>query len=185
MTPMDEYDEVAKPPQKIMPLTTKGLYLVPATVDVPDYSRWLNDPEVVKFSELRHREHTAESCREYIASFDQIKNCMWTINLIGADMHIGNITTHHDPHNNVIQMGMLIGEKWAWGRKYGLEAWQAVQKWAKEAGIRRAEAGYMDGNAGMHRILEKCGWSRVAIIPSHFQLTPTEVKAKVIYGANL
>src|SRR5258705_11352892 len=149
MTPIDEYDDSVPNPKTIGTLSTKGLILIPATVDMPDYPHWLNDPEVVKYSELRHRSWTHEDCQKYIASFDQIKNCMWATNVVGANMHIGNITTHHDPHNNVMQMGMLIGEKWAWGRKFGREAWTAVQGWARKEKIRRLEAGYMDGNGGM------------------------------------
>ena len=169
MTPFDEYDEGAAKPA-LKSLSTKGLILIPATPDIPDYSRWLNDPEVVRFSELRHKEHTWEDCQKYIEGFDQVKNCMWTINVVGANMHIGNITIHHDPYNNVSQMGMLIGEKWAWGRRFGREAWQAVLNWTKDEKVRQVEAGCMSSNEGMKKVMLSCGMSLSNTLNGHFLL---------------
>ncbi len=172
MTPIDEYDEGAPQPNRVGNLYTKGLMLIPATIDTPDYSHWLNDPEVVRFSELRHRlgQWTYEDCRKYIAGFDQVKNCMWTINVVGANMYIGNITTHYDPHNNVMQIGMLIGEKWAWGRRFGREAWLAVMQWAKKEGVRQLEAGCMVSNIGMRGIMKACDMGNCATMNDHFLL---------------
>ena len=39
-----------------------------ADQDSEKYVAWLNDPEVVRFSEQRHYQHTAESCRVYFKS---------------------------------------------------------------------------------------------------------------------
>jgi len=179
MTPIDEYDQPALTKRAGL-LQTRGLSLVPINENIPDYSRWLNDPEIVKFSELRHRSHTPESCIEYIKSFDQIDNCMWAIYAIGPDMHIGNITIHIDPKNNVAQMGMLIGEKWAWGRKYGREAWGAVMTWAKTQKIRQVEAGCMFNNLGMRRIMVLCEMVFCTTIEGHFLLDGTIV-SKTLY----
>lgn len=179
-----EDDIGTAPTTAIKPISTKGLILAPATPDLPDYSHWLNDPEVVRYSELRHRQHTAESCREYISSFDGNLNMMWAINVLGANMHIGNITAHIDPHNNVAQMGILIGEKWAWGRKYGFEAWGGVLSFLKEQKVFRAEAGCMQPNSGMVRLAERAGMERNAVIPSHFLLNGQRVH-KMIYGKAL
>jgi ribosomal-protein-alanine N-acetyltransferase len=177
----DEYGlELTRVPIQCPTLSTKGLILIPATIDIPDYSHWLNDPEVVKFSELRHREWTHEDCKKYIASFDQIKNCMWTINVLGANMHIGNITVHHDPYNNVSQMGMLIGEKWAWGRRYGREAWQAVLTWTKADGVRQVEAGCMNANEGMKKVMSATGMGLANTLNNHFLLNG-KPEAKVTY----
>lgn len=184
MTPIDEYDDAGPLTSEIKPLTTKGLILIPATPDIQDYSRWLNDPEVVKFSELRHRQHTFEECQEYVRKFDQIKNCMWTINVLGANVHIGNITSHYDPNNNLMEMGMLIGEKWAWGRKYGREAWQAVLDWGASEKIRRAEAGCMISNAGMRKVMRASGMSHVGGVDAHF-LRDGKPEGLVIYARSL
>ena len=136
---MKEYEDGAASERKFadLHLTTKGLSLVPITKNITDYSHWLNDPEVVKYSELRHTQHTWEECQAYIDTMDFKNNFMWAIYVLGPNMHIGNITLHLDPYNNVAQMGILIGEKWAWGRKYGREAWAAVMSWAEKSKIRR------------------------------------------------
>lgn len=182
MTPIDEYDDCLAPKNTIKTLSTKGLILVPANPDIPDYSSWLNDPEVVRYSELRHRQWTYEDCQKYVSGFDQIKNCMWTINMIGANMHIGNITTHFDPHNNVMQVGMLIGERWAWGRRFGNEAWTAVLSWAKAEKVRQVEAGCMASNQGIRKIMTRSGMEHRCTLNNHF-LLDNKPEPKTLYGA--
>ena len=167
--------------RRIKPLMTKGLILHPAIIDMPDYSHWLNDPEVVKYSELRHRHHTHESCKEYARSFDQMNNFMWNISMVGANMHIGNITAHIDPHNNVAQMGMLIGEKWAWGRRFGQEAWKSVMTFLQELPVRKIEAGCMNANTGMMKVAERCGMEHESNVKNHFLLDGTPI-TKRLYG---
>lgn len=165
-------------------LETRGLLLVRAGLDLPDYSYWLNDQEVVKHSELRHKNHTWEECKQYISSFDGEMDHMWAMFVTGNDRHIGNITFHYDEHNKVGQIGMLIGEKWAWGRKYGREAWGAVLEWAKDAGVRRAEAGCMEINKGIRKVMESSGMAHVCTLGHHFMVDDTPIN-KVIYGKKL
>jgi [ribosomal protein S5]-alanine N-acetyltransferase len=179
--PIDEYDDgVVLPMKRATLLQTKGLTLVPIQESIPDYSRWLNDPEVVKYSELRHKQHSHESCLEYIRSFDQVYDCMWAIYVIGPDMHIGNITINIDRNNNVGQMGMLIGEKWAWGRKYGREAWGAVIGWATTHKVRQIEAGCMSANSGMRRVAATTEMQHGATVSQHF-LLDGKVQDKMIF----
>lgn len=181
-TAIEYMDGSAKPqrPQAEV-LSTKGLVLIPITPEFSDYSHWLNDPEVVKYSELRHKRHTHESCQEYVAGFDQVQNCMWTINVIGANCYIGNITSHLDPYNNVANMGMLIGEKWAWGRRFGREAWGAVMEWHSRNKTRRIEAGCMLSNTGMRKIMATCSMEHLIAIQGHFMLNG-KPEAMSLYG---
>lgn len=123
----------------------------------PRYVGWLNDPEVVRFSEQRHRVHTLESCRSYWLSFSGTPHYFWAIVVTdGTPGHIGNINAYVDPENQLADVGILIGEKRSWNRGYGLEAWLAVCGYLLDTGgMRKVTAGAMAVNKGMLRIMEK------------------------------
>lgn len=134
-----------------------------------DYSFWLNDPEVVRFSEQRHYEHTMESCAAYVASFDHERDHIWGIYLHGG--HVGNITAHRDPPNFGAQMGIMLGDKSVWGCGVGTAAWCAVMMWLfQERNVRKITAGCMESNFGMRRIMERSGMTREAVLYRHFLL---------------
>ncbi|MEW6664770.1 MAG: GNAT family N-acetyltransferase [Thermodesulfobacteriota bacterium] len=123
------------------------------------YVGWLNDPEVVRFSEQRHRVHTLETCRKYLASFEGSPDYFWAILLkSGESAHIGNISAHVDVRNQVADVGILIGEKSCWGKGYGLEAFRGVLDFLfRRTGVRKVTAGTMATNQGMIRIMERAG----------------------------
>jgi len=123
------------------------------------YVAWLNDPEVVRFSEQRHRNHTTESCRAYLASFDGTPHYFWAI--VSRDLtlgHIGNINAYVDLHNRTADLGIIIGELAVWGRGYGSEAWHAVCRFLLgDLRLRKVTAGTLAINAGMLGIMQRIG----------------------------
>jgi len=123
------------------------------------YVGWLNDPEVVRYSEQRHKRHTLDSCRQYWQSFKDSPNFFWAITTIAPEPgHIGNINAYIDAFNSNASVGIMIGERRVWGRGYGLEAWTAVcQHLINDLGLRKVTAGTMAPNQGMRRIMEKSG----------------------------
>jgi ribosomal-protein-alanine N-acetyltransferase len=125
----------------------------------PRYVSWLNDPEVVRYSEQRHKNHTLETCREYWQSFKDSPHFFWAITTIeGESEHIGNISAYIDEYNFNANVGILIGERGVWGKGYGLEAWMAVcHHLIHDLGIRKVAAGTLAVNKGMLRIMEKSG----------------------------
>jgi RimJ/RimL family protein N-acetyltransferase len=121
------------------------------------YVSWLNDPDVVRFSEQRHRVHTLESCGAYLASFETSPHLFWAIVAPGRDVeHIGNINAYVDAPNQIADVGILIGEKNAWGQGYGLEAWREVCRFLlDEVNLRKVTAGTLSTNAGMLSIMRR------------------------------
>jgi [ribosomal protein S5]-alanine N-acetyltransferase len=145
----------------LVPLLYEGM-------DVSTHLRWLNSPQVVQYSEQRHRTHTQESQYEYLSSFDQVTSYIWEIFVNGNPL--GTITAHKDAPNWTANMGILIGNRKDWGQGYGPEAWEAVSDWLFEEGVRKIEAGCMASNTPMIRILQKTGFLLEANIPGHFLL---------------
>jgi len=123
------------------------------------YVGWLNDPDVVRYSEQRHRQHTVESCRAFAAGFVDGPSHLWAIIDKTRELgHIGNINTDVDAPNGTADVAVLIGEKKVWGRGYGAEAWIAVMDYLLgPGGMRKVTAGAMAENKGMLAIMEKSG----------------------------
>jgi [ribosomal protein S5]-alanine N-acetyltransferase len=123
------------------------------------YVSWLNDPEVVRYSEQRHKRHTLESCRHYWQSFQDSPHFFWAITAVDGDFgHIGNLNAYIDAYNLTASVGILIGERRVWGKGYGLEAWTAVcHHLIKAMGLRKVTAGTLALNKGMLKIMEKSG----------------------------
>lgn len=141
------------------------------------YVQWLNDPEVVKYSEQRHRLHTLESCREYLLSFDGTPHYFWAIVCHERELvHIGNINAYIDLNNSIADIGILIGNKEYWGKGYGLEAWKAVVNYMLvKLKIRKVTAGTLSNNMGMLKIIGKMGMEQDGQRKRHYLVDGQEV----------
>lgn len=117
---------------------------------------WLNNHEVTRFSELRHRRHTRKDAEAYFRSFDHYTKHLWAI-FDKEAVHIGNISAHRDIPNATADVGILLGAREDYGRGFGTEAWQAICAWLFATGIRKITAGTMAANQPMRRVFEKCG----------------------------
>jgi RimJ/RimL family protein N-acetyltransferase len=157
-------------------LNTPRLQIVPfnETFLTDRYVGWLNDPEVTRYSEQRHHRHTLDTCRSYWQSFQGAPSYFWAI--VARDKklgHIGNINAYVDLPNLVADMGILIGERAAWGNGFGSEAWIAVCDYLlHEAGMRKVAAGTMANNVGM---LKKAGMVEDGVRKRHFLFEGQEV----------
>lgn len=123
------------------------------------YVGWLNDRDVVRYSEQRHRKHTLETCRAYMNSFEGTPN--YFVAIVAKDRqlgHIGNLNAYVDRHNGVADVGIVVGEKAVWGHGYGSEAWAAfVQFLIRERNLRKVTAGTLAINDGMIGIMRRSG----------------------------
>jgi RimJ/RimL family protein N-acetyltransferase len=142
-----------------LPIRSERLTIVPVTEEhlTSRYVGWLNDPEVVRYSEQRFKTHTMESCRAYLESFAGTENLFLAV-MADSDAlgHIGNMTAYVDRYG-VVDVGILIGERAVWGRGYGSEAWQSVCRALIDGGARKVTAGTLSVNQGMLAIMERAG----------------------------
>lgn len=148
---------MSKTPQ----LTTRRLSIVPFSERflTPQYVEWLNDPEVVRFSTQRHRVHTQESCRGYWQSYAGTPNHFWAIIEHEQGLgHIGNMNAYIDLHDQVADLGIIVGNKIAWRQGYAREAWLEACKYLfTQAGIRKITAGTCASNASMVGLMNAAG----------------------------
>ena len=90
--------------------------------------------------------------------------------------HIGNMNAYVNQKNSVAEMGILIGEKKAWNKGYGSEAFSAVcHFFLEELGMRKVTAGTMALNLPMLRIMERRGMKEDGRRKRHYLFNGEEV----------
>ena len=82
---------------------------------------WLNDPDVVRYSEQRHRKHDEETQQQYLMDGPDVFREIHVGH--GNYTFIGTVSAYIDRPNGVADVGILIGDKASWGMGYGTEAW--------------------------------------------------------------
>jgi len=129
-----------------------------------EYVGWLNDPQVVRFSNQRFQRHSQETCRNYLSSFVGTYN--WFLKIVDAQdgQTIGTMTAYVSAHHRTADMGILIGRRQAWGQGMGQDSWNTLMGWFLEKqNIRKVTGGAMKANAAMVRIMEKSGMTLEAV----------------------
>ncbi len=145
------------------------------------YVGWLNDPEVVRYSEQRHRAHSLDSCRSYFESFAGSADHFLAIE--GEPHgHVGNIGVSIDKANGVADVSIIVGEKAVWGSGIGSKAWCAVvDALLADPAIRKVTAGTMSVNEPMLRLMARSGMAVEAVRKRQFICGGAEVD--MVYGA--
>jgi len=151
-------------------IVTARLILEPlaeAAVDAR-YVGWLNDPELMRFSNQRFRTHTEATQRAYVASFAGGPSLLLAMRLAGDGRMVGTMTAYVAPAHGTADMGLLIGERTLWGQGYGLEAWSALMAHLLgPLGLRKVTAGAVRANAAMCAIMERSGMQLEAVRRRH------------------
>jgi RimJ/RimL family protein N-acetyltransferase len=133
------------------------------------YVGWLNDPDVVRFSEQRHRQHSMDSCRAFVSSFSSGPNLLWAIETSEDGQHIGNITATIDLPNKIADIGIMIGAAHARGKGYGRHAWAAaLNHLCTRDDLRKVTGGCLAANTAMVQVMRTCGMSEDGFRPDHF-----------------
>ena len=127
------------------------------------YFRWLNDPEVTQFLEIRYIPHSIEDIRRFVEEKNvRPDEIFLAICLKEGGRHIGNIKL--GPVNRIhrfADISLLIGEKECWGRGYATEAIAAVARFAFDVqNLNKLRAGCYSGNRGSEKAFLKVGFSR-------------------------
>jgi len=174
-------------------ILTSNLVLVPLSqFSIPNEEQvgvfvgWLNDDEVVKYSEQRHYEHSRESqMRFWTETIDEPRR-YWFLKTKNGEKSqiIGAASAEYDEDNLVSNISILIGDKNYWGKGLGKEAYGAVIENERLHGMKRVVAGMMETNEPMIRTCLACGMAREAVIPDMFKVEDTRV-ALVLMGLTL
>ena len=134
------------------------------------YVAWLNDPQVVRYSENRHRVNTLAGCEAYVSGFRTGPGLLWAI--MTDDLgHVGNVSVSVDVNNKIADIGILLGEGAARGRGLGLAVWTTVMSYLAGRGdIAKITGGCMEPNVAMVRIMQRSGMQPDGRRPRHYLL---------------
>lgn len=129
----------------------------------PVYLGWLKNPEVVRFSNQRFRNHTEETCRQYLSTFVDSENHFLAICESATNIMVGTLTVYRNLNHGTADIGIMVGDPRVWGKGIGLDAFSAVVKGLEQSGeVRKITAGTLLANLGMIRILERAGFKHEA-----------------------
>lgn len=122
------------------------------------YVSWLNDPDVVKYSNQRFVEHTERSCRAYLGGFRRTPHLFLSVRTLDGHLPIGTMTTYFEPDHGIADIGIMIGDKMKWGTGYGQDAWDTLLRHlVRTRQVRKVTAGTMAPNKAMIRVFERSG----------------------------
>lgn len=160
-------------------IRTKRLLIVPFNEKhlKQKYVAWLNDPELMRYSEQRHNKHDIESCRDYWQSFEGTPNYFWAIEEMEIGLgHVGDINAYVNEKNLFADIGILIGAKEAQNKHYGIEAWIGVCNFLfYTLHMRKITAGTLSENIPMLRIMNRAGMIEDGIRKRHYLFKGREV----------
>src|SRR5215475_1165082 len=139
---------------------------------------WLNNKELMQYSEQRHREHTLKTQLDYVRDEHPHRN-VWLIRCNAVDM--GTLSAYVDEINKRVDLGILIGRREYHGQGLAAEAWTAVIDYFFDNGFHKIECGCQDDNWPMRRLATTTGFSLEAEIPGHFKVGD-RYKGLIRYG---
>jgi RimJ/RimL family protein N-acetyltransferase len=164
------------------------IVLKPFTPDdiTPEYVGWLNDPEVMRFSNQRFFQHSQHSCQKYFESFTGSPNRFLKIVRQSDGVMLGTMTAYVAFHHRTVDMGIMVGCRSVWGQGVGQDAWNTLLYWLlKQEFVRKVTAGTMRCNLAMVRIIVRIivrsGMTLEAVRPQQ-ELPNGEPQDIVYYG---
>lgn len=166
---------------------TKRLWLKPLGPEHigKTYVDWLNNSNLMQFTQHAGKTHTIASCREYATSFDHVTCCLWAIE-IKMGKHIGNINAYITQDQYVADIGLLLGPDEG-GKGYGLEAWKgAMAALFDYYGMRKVTGGCLAPNQSMLSLMEKLKMVPDGVRKAHFLYNskPVDVVHRAIFSEN-
>lgn len=161
----------------LRPLTTEDVH--------PGYVSGLNDPEVNRFLEVRHKVQTTISVTEFVQHNLQLDNAvLFGIWQTGAKLHCGTVRLHGiEQYHKTAHIGVCLFDRTAWGKKLGTKAVEVTTCWAFEnLGLRWIEAGAYSENIASQKTFLAAGYDWIYDVPDKylFECRPTGIK---VYAA--
>jgi [ribosomal protein S5]-alanine N-acetyltransferase len=138
-----------------------------------NYVKWMNDPEVVRFLESRFRPHSVVSLRNYIEDVAASPDNVFCAIVQKEDgRHIGNVKLGPIDWNHLRgEVGLMIGERDAWGKGYATEAFKLIARHGFcNLNLNKVTAGAYVANVGSIRAMVKVGFVQEGLRRCHYRI---------------
>lgn len=129
------------------------------------YIAWLNDPQALRYSNQRFHRHNRASSEQYLKSFANSDNLFVAIADKDSSQLLGTMTAYVARPHGTVDVGIMVGERSAWGKGIGQDAWDTLCSWLLDPylGLRKLTAGAARPNVAMVRIMERSGMQLEAV----------------------
>ncbi|WP_373032491.1 GNAT family N-acetyltransferase [Sulfurovum sp.] len=139
------------------------LYLNSLTEDFisEQYLRWMNDPEVLQFTESRWAKYNIDDLKLFVKNINKSpKDYLFGIFITETGQHIGNIKIGNiNDQHKFADLGIIIGDKEEWGKGYATESIKLAVDYAfSKLKLYKVTAGVYINNSGSIKALKKVGF---------------------------
>jgi ribosomal-protein-alanine N-acetyltransferase len=137
------------------------------------YVNWLNDPLVNRYLESRFTAQDKFLVESFVtAQLESPASVLFGIRSRVLGRHVGNIKLGPiDRHHGLGEVGLMVGDRAAWGMGIGSDAIACVARIATvDLGLRKLTAGCYASNIGSAKAFIKAGFYEEARRPAHFIL---------------
>lgn len=150
-------------------LVGRTIYLSPLSrEDISDrYIGWLNDPEVCRDNSHATFPNTLEKAIAYVDSVQaRDTELAFAVRRVSGDEHIGNVALNRiNWVHRTAELAILIGEKDAWNKGVGSEAYELlIQHGFNVLNLNRIASIQVARNTGMVRVCEKNGMQKEGVL---------------------
>ena len=140
---------------------SKSLHLKILSVNdiTSSYIDWLNDYEIVKFTEQRHFRHNLNRVKQFVRDkYNSPKDFLFGI--FNEGEHIGNIKLGEvNIYHQTSELSYFIGKKDFWHKGVATRCVKRIVKFGfEQVGLKKITAGYYEINKASQKVLEKSGF---------------------------
>ena len=149
------------------------LFLLGPELVTERYVAWLCDPEVNRYLESRFLKHDMASTVAFVSKMREDPDVlMLGIRSLALGAHVGNIKLGPlDRNHGIGDIGLMIGERSAWGRGLATDAIATLVRIAsQQLRLRKLTAGCYASNVGSELAFRKAGFHVEARRKKHFLL---------------
>ena len=134
--------------------------------NIDDIVGWLNDSVINRFLEARFFKHSISSQALYIQNqLRSPRNYYLAIIDKETNLRVGTCNIEHDFHNSKAIIGLMIGDKTAWGKGLGTDAVKLMMKFCcNQLNVKKISAGVIDGNTASSKIFLRNGFHVESIL---------------------
>lgn len=145
---------------------------VDKNMDLSEYLSWINNQETTLYMSSGDFPTCKEQLQAYIARQYENKNIFLGIFTKSNDKHIGNIClyiTDHQSHRG--EVAIMIGDKKARGKGYGLEALKLIIQYGfMHLSLNKLCAAVAHDNFASYKLFERAGFHLEATLREQFYL---------------
>ena len=123
------------------------------------YVAWLNDYEIMKYTEQKYFKHSFSSVCDFVdQKYDSENDLLFGI--FSNYTHIGNIKLGPISwEHRSAEVSYFIGDKNYWGRGIATKCVDSIVKYGtKVLLLEKINAGYYELNIGSEKVFKKCGF---------------------------